>query len=66
MKKENILIVDDNYDMLELLSRNLKAMNYHTYKASSVNEAFNVLKYSKIDLLITDLQMPGKNGLETA
>jgi two-component system response regulator HydG len=64
MKKENILIVDDNYDMLELLSRNLKAMNYHTYKASSVNEAFNVLKYSKIDLLITDLQMPGKNGLE--
>lgn len=64
MKKENILIVDDNYDMLELLSRNLKAMNYHTYKASSVNEAFNILKYSKIDLLITDLQMPGKNGLE--
>jgi len=64
LKKENILIVDDNYDMLELLQRNLKAANYHTYKASSVTEAIDVLKYSPIDLLITDLQMPGINGME--
>lgn len=64
LKKENILIVDDNYDMLELLQRNLKAANYHTYKASSVTEAIDVLKYSPIDLLITDLQMPGINGIE--
>lgn len=64
LKKENILIVDDNYDMLELLQRNLKAQNYHTYKASSVTEAIDVLKYSTIDLLITDLQMPGINGIE--
>ena len=64
LKKENILIVDDNYDMLELLQRNLKAENYHTYKASSVTEAIDVLKYSTIDLLITDLQMPGLNGIE--
>jgi two-component system response regulator HydG len=63
-KKENILIVDDNYDMLELLHRNLKAQNFHTYKASSVIEAIEILKFSKIDLLITDLQMPGINGIE--
>ena len=62
--KENILIVDDNYDMLELLHRNLKAQNFHTYKASSVTEAIDILKYSSIDLLITDLQMPGINGIE--
>ncbi len=64
LKKENILIVDDNYDMLELLHRNLKAQNFHTYKASSVAEAIDILKYSTIDLLITDLQMPGINGIE--
>lgn len=64
LKKENILIVDDNYDMLELLQRNLKAQDYHTYKASSVSEALNILKYSPVDLLITDLQMPGINGME--
>lgn len=64
LKKENILIVDDNYDMLELLQRNLKALNFHTYKASSVSEAIDILKYSSIDLLITDIQMPGINGIE--
>lgn len=64
LKKENVLIVDDNYDMLEVLQRNLKAQNFHTYKASSVIEAMNILKYSDIDLLITDLQMPGINGME--
>jgi len=64
LKKENILIVDDNYDMLELLQRNLKAQNFHTYKASSVLEAIDILKVVPVDLLITDLQMPGLNGIE--
>ena len=64
LKKENILIVDDNYDMLELLQRHLKTFHFHTYKASSVSEAIEVLKSSKIDLIITDLQMPEINGIE--
>ncbi len=64
LKKENILIVDDNYDMLELLQRHLKSFHFHTYKASSVTEAIDVLKSTSIDLLITDLQMPEINGLE--
>lgn len=64
LKKENILIVDDDYDMLEVLQRNLKAQQYHTYKATSVGEAMEILKFSNISLLITDLQMPGINGME--
>src|SRR5690606_23914513 len=64
LKKENILIVDDNYDMIEVLQRNLTAQNFHTYKATSVVEAMNILKFSPVDLLITDLQMPGINGME--
>jgi len=64
MKKENILIVDDNFDMLEVLQRQLASMNFHIYKASSVLEAIEILKSSTIDLLITDLQMPGINGME--
>lgn len=62
--KENILIVDDNYDMLDLIQRHLKSFNYRTYKASSVNEAIDVLKYNDINLLITDLNMPDINGIE--
>ena len=64
LKRENILIVDDNYDMLEVLQRNLKALDYHVYKASSVKEALDILKLSAIDLLITDIQMPEVNGIE--
>src|SRR5690606_25910738 len=64
LQKENILIVDDDYDMLELLQRNLTNQHFHTYKAASVTEAIDILKLSSIDLLITDLQMPGIDGLE--
>jgi two-component system response regulator HydG len=62
--KEKILIVDDNYDMLNLIQRHLKSFNYHTYRASSVSEAIDVLKYTDINLLITDLNMPDINGIE--
>lgn len=64
MQKENLLIVDDNLDMLELLSRNLRSMDFHAYKASTLSEAVNILGFAKIDLIITDLQMPGGGGLE--
>lgn len=64
MKKENILIVDDNFDMLEVLQRQLASMDFHIYKASSVLEAIEILKTSTVDLLITDLQMPKINGME--
>nr|WP_321415449.1 sigma-54 dependent transcriptional regulator [uncultured Allomuricauda sp.] len=64
LKKENILLVDDDIDILELLQRHLKSMNYHTYKAVSVKEALYILKDTEIDLLVTDINMPDIDGLE--
>ncbi|GGH43905.1 Fis family transcriptional regulator [Mangrovimonas yunxiaonensis] len=64
LQKENILIVDDDVHILELIQRHLKSLNYHTYKAISVKEAVEVLKGKSIDLLITDLNMPGVGGME--
>ena len=64
LKKENILLVDDDIDILELLQRHLKSMNYHTYKAVSVKEALYILKDTEIDLLVTDINMPEIDGLE--
>jgi DNA-binding NtrC family response regulator len=64
LNKENILIVDDDINILELIQRHLQSLNYHTYKAISVKEALEILKDTSIDLLITDLQMPGVDGLE--
>jgi len=64
LKKENVLIVDDDINILELIHRHLQSFNYHTYKAVSVKEALTILKDSDIDLLITDLRMPDVDGLQ--
>nr|WP_297786372.1 sigma-54 dependent transcriptional regulator [uncultured Allomuricauda sp.] len=64
LKKENILLVDDDIDILELLQRHLKSMDYHTYKAVSVKEALYILKDTEIDLLVTDINMPEIDGLQ--
>lgn len=63
-KKENVLIVDDDINILELIHRHLQSFNYHTYKAVSVKEALMILRDSDIDLLITDLRMPDVDGLQ--
>jgi len=64
LKKENILLVDDDIQILELLQRHLTSMNYHTYSAVSVQEALYILKDTDIDLLITDINMPEINGIQ--
>lgn len=45
-------------------SANYQANGYHTYQASNVVDAIDVLKGSHVDLLITDMQMPGIHGLQ--
>lgn len=64
MRKENILIVDDSLEMLEVLRRQLKSLNFYVFQASNVNDAIEILKATSIDLLITDLQMPGIDGMQ--
>jgi DNA-binding NtrC family response regulator len=64
LQKENILIVDDDIHVLELIQRHLHDLNYHTYRAVSVKEALAIMQDNAIDLLITDLQMPGVDGLQ--
>lgn len=64
LQKENIVIVDDDIHVLELIQRHLQDLNYHTYRAVSVKEALAIMQDNTIDLLITDLQMPGVDGLQ--
>ena len=64
LRKENILIVDDDVNILELLQRHLQSWNYHVFKAISVKEAVIILRDTKINLLITDLKMPEVDGFE--
>jgi DNA-binding NtrC family response regulator len=59
-----ILVVDDSPDTREVVRRNLTAMGYQVLSAPGVPEALRVMEGSPVDLVITDLKMPGINGLE--
>lgn len=60
----NVLIVDDSAETIELIKRNLESAGYRAYSANSVQSAIVLLDSVHIDLLITDLKMPGENGME--
>jgi two-component system, NtrC family, response regulator HydG len=59
-----ILVVDDSPETVELIKRNLEAAEYQVYSATNVQSAVKLLHVLKVDLVITDLRMPGENGLE--
>ncbi len=61
--KARILTVDDVPATLELLERNLTAAGYIVFAASNVSEAIKVLDNIQVDLVITDLKMPGLSGV---
>ncbi|PJB81108.1 MAG: sigma-54-dependent Fis family transcriptional regulator, partial [Acidobacteria bacterium CG_4_9_14_3_um_filter_49_7] len=59
-----ILVVDDSAPTREIIGRNLVAAAYGVLTASNVQEAISLLKKERVDLIITDLKMPGPSGLE--
>lgn len=61
--KSRILIVDDSTDTLELLQRQLSSSEYNVFQANAVADAIDILQTNVVDLLITDLQMPGLDGM---
>ncbi|MHB1921521.1 MAG: response regulator transcription factor [Chitinophagaceae bacterium] len=60
-----ILIVDDEVDILEIISYNLKNAGYLTITAQDGEEAILKAKAFGPHLIILDIMMPNKNGLET-
>ncbi len=63
-KKARILVVDDDGDLLRLMSFRLKAAGYAIDCAISGEQALGILSASQPDLVITDLQMDGMGGME--
>ena len=57
----NILVVDDDRDILELV-RSVLQPQHHVLVAESGPEALALMAKSPIDLLVTDVRMPGMNG----
>jgi CheY-like chemotaxis protein len=66
MATRHILIVDDEPQVAFFLGKTLERLNqdYHVTVAHSGEEALKALNASPVDLLVTDLRMPGISGLE--
>ncbi|GBC62199.1 diguanylate cyclase response regulator [Desulfonema ishimotonii] len=60
----NILIVDDDATVRYLLNEFMENMGYVSYKAASGEEALEALKVHRVDVVITDIMMPGMDGLK--
>jgi len=63
-KGKKILIADDEPDILEIISYNLKMEGYDVVTAKDGEDALQKAKISKPDLIILDVMMPNKNGME--
>lgn len=61
---KKILIADDEPDILEILEFNLKAEGYDVIAAKNGDEAIDLAKKHSPNLIILDVMMPGKTGLE--
>lgn len=62
---ENILIVDDDKEIRDLISLYLEADRFYTDKAADGVEALIKLEEKKYSLVILDIMMPKKDGIET-
>ncbi len=61
----NILVVDDDKEIVNAIDIYLRKEGYKIYKAYNGEEAMEVLKNEEIHLIILDVMMPKKDGLET-
>lgn len=61
---KKILIADDEPDILEIISYNLELNGYEVITAKDGDEAIHLANSSQPDLIILDIMMPKKNGIE--
>ncbi|MEO7767537.1 MAG: response regulator transcription factor [Ferruginibacter sp.] len=61
---KKVLIADDEPDILEIIQFNLKAEGYEVVTAKNGDEAIEQAKKTQPDLIILDIMMPGKNGID--
>ena len=66
MKKETILVVDDEEDILELVRYNLQREGYQVETAVSGEKALKLARQQPPELIVLDLMLPGMDGLDVA
>ena len=62
--RQAVLLVDDEKSVRTALKRTLRRSNYDCYEAASGQQALEILKTQKINLVLSDQRMPGMSGTE--
>ena len=65
MHKKKILLIDDEEDILEILSYNLEKEGYLVTTAANGNDGIQLAQEIIPDLILLDVMMPEKDGIET-
>jgi two-component system alkaline phosphatase synthesis response regulator PhoP len=64
LQPKKVLIAEDDNDILEIVEFNLELNGYEVHTARSGNEALEVARRVRPDLIILDIMMPEKTGIE--
>src|SRR5689334_21921730 len=64
--QKKILVVDDEQDLLDLISYNLQRNGYDVVPASSGSDVLELAAREEPDLILLDLMLPGVDGTEVA
>ncbi len=63
--KAHVMVVDDEVEFVDVLSERLETRGFIVHKAYNGDEALRQLDEHKVDVVILDVLMPGKSGIET-
>lgn len=63
-KIQRVLLVDDEPDFLEMLASRFRSAGFDVLEASNGRLAFDLASREDIDLIVSDVRMPGGDGIE--
>ena len=62
--KQTILVVDDDLHILEVMEARLSSVEYRVLTATGAKGALEIIDAQHVDLMISDVKMPGMSGME--
>ncbi len=62
--QKQVLIAEDEADLREPLAMEFESLGFRVFEAANGTEAFNIICANHIDLVISDIRMPGGDGIE--
>ena len=62
--RKTVLVVDDNQDVVQLLSIALDSAGFKVFVAGDAKSGLEMLSKNNVELIISDINMPGMNGIE--